>query len=180
MSLASTLSKFLALPLAPSDDRNTLRDAWNFLAPLPGGKVLYSRMLGKMVPYTGSIGAHVRALRLGHSEVEMADKPPLRNHLGSVHALALANLAELAGNLALVYSMPDGARFIVAAINIEYLKKARGTIVAISDCPIPPSAERAEYLVPVTLRDGSGAEVARATLRSVIGPTKPSENDRVN
>lgn len=180
MSLAATLSRYLAFPLALSDDRNTLRDAWNFLAPLPGGKVLYSRMVGRLVPYTGSIGAQVRALRLGHSEVEMADKPALRNHLGSVHALALANLAELAGNLALVYAMPDGARFIVAAIHIEYLKKARGTIVAISDCPIPPTAERAEYEVPVSLRDATGAEVARATLRSVVGPTKTTANDRVN
>lgn len=179
MSLAAAISKYFTLPFAPSDDRNMLRDAWDFLAPLPGGKVIYSRMIGTMVPYTGSISARVKTLRLGHSEVEMADKPGLRNHLSSVHAIALANLAELAGNLALVYSMPDGARFIVAGIEIEYLKKARGTIVAIGECPIPPTADRAEYNVNVALRDVSGADVARATLRTLVGPTKKSA-DHVN
>lgn len=173
MSLASTFSKYLSRPLMPSDERNTLRDAWNFLSPLPGGKVLYSRVIGKMVPYTGTIGARVRALRIGHCEVEMDDKPQLRNHLGSIHAIALANLAELAGNLSLVYSMPDGARFIVAGISMEYLKKARGTITAFGECPIPPSPDRAEYVVAVSLRDAVNAEVARATLRTLVGPIKP-------
>ena len=61
----------------------------------------------------------------------------MRNHLDCVHAIALANLAELAGNVALVYSLPDDARFIVSGMEIEYLKKARGTITAIGEPPVP-------------------------------------------
>ena len=67
-------------------------------------------------------------LRAGYAEVVMQDKRAVRNHLDCVHAIALANLAELAGNVALAYSLPDDARFIVSGIEIEYVKKARGTI----------------------------------------------------
>jgi acyl-coenzyme A thioesterase PaaI-like protein len=176
MQLSAALGKLLPLP-SLDGSRNLVREAWNLLAGIPGGKVLFSRFIGRAAPYTGSIGATVVALRTGHSEVVMADRARLRNHLASVHAVALVNLAELAGNVALAYSLPDDARFIVAGITIDYVKKARGAITATSDCPVPSSSARAEYAVPVIMRDGSGTEVARTTLRTLVGP-KPGAKDR--
>jgi acyl-coenzyme A thioesterase PaaI-like protein len=152
--------------------RNLIRDAWNMLSRVPGGRHLFSRLAGRMAPYTGSIGATVLELRPGYAAVEMKDRRAVRNHLDCIHAIALANLAELTGNVALFYSLPDGTRFIVSGLSIDYLKKARGTITAISECPIPAPGVRAEYKVPVTLRDAHGVEVARATLRSLVGPQK--------
>jgi acyl-coenzyme A thioesterase PaaI-like protein len=108
----------------------------------------------------------------------MPDRRAVRNHLDSVHAIALANLAELAGNLALMYSLPDDARFIVSGMDIEYTKKARGVITAVGEPPVPRSATRARYDVPVTLRDAGGEEVARAVLHSLVGPKPGSASDR--
>jgi hypothetical protein len=89
-----------------------------------------------------------------------------------VHAVALVNLAELTGNVALAYSLPDDARFIVAGISIEYTKKARGTIRGVCDCPVPATSERKEYDVVVRMLDETGDEVARSTLKSLVGPKK--------
>jgi acyl-coenzyme A thioesterase PaaI-like protein len=108
----------------------------------------------------------------------MTDRKAVRNHLDCVHAIALANLAELAGNVALAYSLPDDARFIVSGIEIEYVKKARGTIKAIGESPVPRSSTRAAYDVPVTLRDAGGDEVARAVLHSLVGPKPGAATDR--
>lgn len=175
----SSLRKLLPLP-SLDGDRNLIRDAWRMLQGVPGGKVVYSRLIGRMAPYTGSIGAVVTHLREGHAEVVMDDRPGVRNHLRSVHAIALVNLAELTGNLALAYALPDDARFIVAGLSIEYVKKARGPITGVCDCEIPTSAARREYEVPVSLRDASGAEVARATLRTLVGPKRGSATGPVN
>ena len=153
-------------------DGNPVRDAWDKLVRIPGGALLFSKFVGRMAPYTGTIDARVTELRDGYARVEMRDKPGLRNHLKSVHAIALANLAELTGNIAIFYSMPDDARFIVAGFSIEYIKKARGTIVAESAPPVPESNEKREYPVEVTMRDASGDVVAKATLRTLIGPKK--------
>ena len=158
--------------------RNLIRHAWNLMAAMPGGKVVFSRLVGRMAPYTGSIHAHVTVLRSGHAEVEMADRRSVRNHLDCVHAIALANLAELAGNVALAYSLPDDARFIVSGIEIEDVKKARGTIRAIGESPVPRTSTRAAYDVPVTLRDEGGEEVARAVLHSLVGPKPGTTSDR--
>ena len=153
--------------------RNVIRDAWDLLSGVPGGRILFSRLVGRMAPYTGSIGATVLELRVGHARVELHDRRAVRNHLDCVHAIALANLAELAGNIALAYSLPDDARFIVSGMEISYTKKARGTITATGEPPMPVGAERAELDVPVVLRDASGEQVAHAILHSVVGP-KPS------
>src|SRR5690606_32492058 len=131
-------------------------------------RMLFSRLVGRMAPYTGSVRATVTVLRAGYAEVEMQDRRGVRNHLDCIHAIALVNLAELAGNLALAYSLPDDARFIVSGIEIEYMKKARGRITAIGEPPIPRAATRAQYDVPVTLRDTSGDEVARAVLHTLV------------
>ena len=159
------------LPVPKLDgSRNLIRQAWDLLSGVPGGKAVFSRLVGRMAPYTGTIHANVTVLRSGYAEVAMADKKAVRNHLDCVHAIALANLAELAGNVALAYSLPDDARFIVSGMEIEYVKKARGTIKAVGEPPVPKTSARAAYDVPVTLRDDSGEEVARAVLHSLVGP----------
>lgn len=157
-----------------------IRAAWDVLSGIPGGKTLFSRLVGRMAPYTGTIHAQVEVVRTGYSEVTMKDSRAVRNHLDCVHAIALANLAELAGNVALFYSMPDDARFIVSGMEIEYTKKARGTITAVGESPVPRTSDRAAYDVDVTLRDASGEQVARAILHSLVGPKKGIRPEHVN
>lgn len=150
--------------------RNLIREAYDRLSPIPGGKRIFSRLVGLLAPYTGSIGAEVVEVRRGFCRVRLSDRRAVRNHLDCVHAIALANLAELTGNLALSYSIPDDARFIVAGMSIEYVKKARGVIVGECECEVPTTADKQEYPTPVTLRNRDGEVVATATLRTLVGP----------
>jgi acyl-coenzyme A thioesterase PaaI-like protein len=151
---------------------NVIREAWNRLGALPLGDRVFSRIVGLMAPYTGTVGARVVELRPNYSRVVLRDRWSVRNHLTSVHAIALANLAELTGNIALAYTLPDDARFIVAGFDIEYLAKARGTITGICDQQLPQSSEKREYPVVVEMFDAKQTLVARATLRTLVGPKK--------
>jgi uncharacterized protein (TIGR00369 family) len=170
MDTASAVSRLL-----PSADAhgNFIRDSWDRLHRYPGGKALFSRLVGRAAPYTGTIGARIVELRDGFARVTLRDRRAVRNHLRSVHAVALANLAELTGNVAVAYTLPDDARFIVAGMSIDYLKKARGTITGECECPVPRSIERVEYDVPVTMYNEAREVVARATLRTLVGPKPP-------
>ncbi|NJK33292.1 MAG: DUF4442 domain-containing protein [Deltaproteobacteria bacterium] len=155
-----------------SSNTNVIREAWNRLAPLPGGKRVFSRMAGLLAPYTGTVGARVVELDRDHARVELRDRWSVRNHLNSVHAIALANLAELTGSMTLAYGLPDEARFIVSGLDLEYVKKARGTIVAECDFEVPRDSDKRELQTPGDLRDASGEVVTRATLRALVGPKK--------
>ena len=169
MSLAASLSSVL-----PSLEKrgNFIRESWDRLVKVPGGKAIFARMVGVAAPYTGSIGADVKELRRGFARTELQDRRKVRNHLDCIHAIALANLAELTGNIAVAYTLPDDARFIVAGMRIEYLKKARGTITASASCPLFASADKEDYEIEVSLTDRTGEEVARAVLDTLVGPKK--------
>lgn len=149
---------------------NAIRKLWDRLSRLPAGPRLFGLLMSRAIPYTGSISPRVLELRLGFARVAMADRHGLRNHLHSLHAIALANLAEYTGNLALAYSLPDGARFIVKSLSIDYLKKARGRTVGQCTCAVPQSNERQEFQLVVELNDDTGQLVARATLSTLVGP----------
>lgn len=165
MGISSTLTRN-----AVGAEKNLVRQTWDRLHKLPGGKLAFSRMIGHAARYTGSIRPLVEDLGHRSSKVSMKDRPAVRNHLESVHAVALANLCEVTGNIALAYTMPDDARFIVAGMSLDYKKKARGTITGTCECPDITSSAECEVQVPVVLRDAAGDIVVEAVLRTLVGP----------
>lgn len=128
------------------------------------------RLIGRMAPYTGTIKPEIVTLGVGYAKVRMRDRRALRNHLNSVHAIALMNLGEATTGAAMLMALPEGARGIPVHLAMDYLKKARGTITGECTCAAPSSTERKEYEITGELKDDSGDVVARAFARWMVGP----------
>lgn len=139
---------------------------WRRLSRLPGGRIAFSLLLRRMVPYTGTIRPVVEELEPGYARVRVRDRRKVRNHLRSVHAVALTNLGEVAGGLALLTGLPPGARGIVTELRSVYHRKARGTLVAEARVNLPDRlAPSAEHVVTAHVRDTSGALVTEVIAR---------------
>jgi len=133
---------------------------WRRCAGLPFGRQLFGALFAKQVPYSGSIGATVLDLAPGRAKLALRDRRAVRNHLGSIHAVALTNLGELASGLAMTTALPAGVRGIVLRIETVYLKKARGTLVCDCRANVPEVAGDLNHEVHAEIRDGGGDIVA--------------------
>ena len=148
-----------------------IRRAWRRLGALPGGRRVFARLLARMVPYSGSIRPDVHELEPGRAVVSLVERRGLRNHFRSVHAIALANLGELASGLAMTLALPAGVRGIPVRLEVDYVKKARGRIIAEGRAQ-PPSVVSADTDATATaeLRDATGDVVARVAVRWRLSP----------
>lgn len=161
----------------PSDRLHT---AWRRLSGVPGGRRVFDLLLRVMVPYSGSIRPRVLELEPGRARVSIREKRRLRNHLRSVHALALANLGELASGLAMTLALPPGTRGIPIRMEIDYVKKARGVIVA-EGRAAPPASIPAEVEAPAyaELRDPEGEVVANVAVIWKLSPRQEVDGPRL-
>jgi acyl-coenzyme A thioesterase PaaI-like protein len=153
-----------------TDIGSRVMSEWNRRKKSSFGRWLFSRGVGRFAPYTGTIGARIEELEPGRSVVTMRDRKAIRNHLNSVHAVALTNLVELCGSLSIIASLPPQTRMIPVRLETDFIKKGRGMMTAEAGCIIPNSNDKAELPATVVIRDDSGDEVARGRVTVVIGP----------
>jgi acyl-coenzyme A thioesterase PaaI-like protein len=154
------------------DDANPVQTMWDGLSGLPGGRAVFSKCLGWIAPYTGTIEPHVAEVREGYARVEMEDQRRVRNHLDSIHAMALTNLSEVASGLALLYSLPADLRGILVGFEIDFVHKARGRLSAEADVVLPElEGGDEEIAVPVVTRNESSEVVTRAEAKWRVGPS---------
>lgn len=143
---------------------------WERSAKVPFGASIFSRVLGWAIPYTSSISPRVLKLERGHATVGLSDTRAVRNHLASIHAIALANIGEFSTGLALMSQMPLGMRAILGSIKVDYLKKARGELRAEAHCDEIPNGHKTDRFLIGEIFDVENNLVARVEAKWVVGP----------
>lgn len=129
------------------------------------GRWLFSRIVCWRAPYFGSIAPRIEALAPGHCVVRLRDRRRVHNHLGTVHAIAMCNAAELAAGLATDAALDTTRRWIPKAMQVNYLKPARGTLTATAIVPpIAADESGSECPVRVDVRDAAGEAVFSAVV----------------
>ena len=141
--------------------------------PLVGDR-LFSMAFAFKAPYFGSIKPRFTVIEPNHAEVVIPNRRAVHNHIGTVHAIALCNLAELSGGMLTDASIPASMRWIPKGMTVEYLAKARGTMHAVATPDAPAVEAPAGYAWPVRISvcDDAGEEVFRARIEMWLSPRR--------
>ncbi|SMF52535.1 hotdog fold domain-containing protein [Pseudobacteriovorax antillogorgiicola] len=146
------------------DDHNFVLKLYRKFKQWPLGAQLFSRIVCFKAPYFNSIHPVFETLEPGHAIVRVKKRRSVTNHIGTVHAIAMANAAELAGGTMMEASLPSSMRWIPKGMTIEYLKKAKTDITAETKLDVIPDRGSQDVHVIVEVKDINGELVSRADI----------------
>ena len=146
--------------------------AWQKLAGKPFGKALFSRAICFNAPYFATISPRFEELRPGYARVSMKKRRSVTNHIGTVHAIAMCNLAELAAGTLTEVSIPASMRWLPKGMTVEYLKKSSGGIHAVATLPEVADGPGRDVPALVEIKDDAGELVCRATITMWVSPRR--------
>ena len=149
---------------------NGILKLWQKLSAYPGGKRVFSRLIGVKVPYFATIQPRFELLEPGRSVVTMRQRRAVHNHLGYIHAIAQCNLAEVAAGLVSEVSTPKGMRWIPAGMTVRYLAPARGVLRAEATLREIVVGEKGAVPVTVVVTDEAGKTVFDASIEMYFSP----------
>jgi acyl-coenzyme A thioesterase PaaI-like protein len=145
--------------------------AWQRASGSRLGRWLFARQVCRRAPYFGSIRPAFHELRPNFCKVSMRKRHSVQNHIGTVHALAVANLCELAAGMVTEVTVPTTMRWIPRGMTIEYLRKAETHITVTARLDKNEWNGTAENIgVPVSAVDDNGTEVVRAVITMYVSP----------
>jgi acyl-coenzyme A thioesterase PaaI-like protein len=153
---------------------------YNKLAPYPGGRWLFSQLVSWRAPYFASIGGVFESLRAGFVEVHLKKRRKVHNHIGTVHALAIGNLCELAAGTLIEASLPKHLRWIPKGMQISYLKKAATDLRAICQIEHPELLQAGDLPMKVDVFDRHNVIVVSAVITMWLSdrPTKIDKSEQ--
>jgi acyl-coenzyme A thioesterase PaaI-like protein len=159
--------------MSTESSTNRALSAWHRLGGTPFGKALFTRIVQWQAPYFRTIPVRFEHLEPGHARLRLHDRWRVHNHLGTVHAIALCNAAELAGGTLAEATTPATHRWIPKSMSVEYLARARGALEVEARLALPPALEQAQRVPAlVSIRDAGGSEVFRARIEMWISPKR--------
>jgi acyl-coenzyme A thioesterase PaaI-like protein len=116
----------------------SVKALYNKLSKWPFGKKIFSILFARKAPYFSTISPYFARLEPGFCEVQMKKRKSVQNHIGTVHAIAMCNLAEAAMGAIMEVSLASHLRWIPKGMSVEYLKKAGTDLRGV--CEVDPNS----------------------------------------
>lgn len=132
----------------------------------------FTKVVTESAPYFSTIEPMFVELKPGYAEVKMPNTRSIQNHMGTVHAIAMCNAAELVAGMMTEVSIPSTYRWIPMEMTVKYLAKAKTDLRAVADGNGIDWTITGATKVPVSILDTDGKEVFTAVITMKISPKK--------
>jgi len=122
-----------------------------------------TRLFNYQVRFAGTAGVRFEELTDARSVLLLQNRKKVQNHIGGVHAAAMALLAETASGSLFGMNVPRTHLPLIKTMNIRYLRRAQGDLRA--EATLTPeqrlriqSEPKGDVLVPVIVTDEAGEQ----------------------
>jgi uncharacterized protein (TIGR00369 family) len=137
--------------------------------PGPIADVARTAVMGRIVKFVGTAGLHIEELTEARCVVALANKTKVQNHIGGIHAAAMALLAETATGFVVGMNVPDDRVPVIKTMRVDYIKRAKGDLRAVATLSDEERArmrsdEKGEVTVAVIVTDGANVEPIRCEM----------------
>jgi acyl-coenzyme A thioesterase PaaI-like protein len=106
---------------------------------------LRDRVLGRAVPLVGTARLHFERIGPDGVVISIANRRSVQNHIGGVHAAAMALLAETATGFCLGWHLPDDRLPLIKSLQVEFQHPRRPARAGEPDArPDRPDHQRAQ------------------------------------
>lgn len=134
-------------------------DLYTRLSKRPLGPQVFSLLYAIKAPYFWSVRPQVRSMAQHHAEVVVPLRRAVRNHIGTLHAIAAVNGLEAAMGLLAEATCPEGNRWIPVGMTVRYPAKSTTDLLCVAetdeadwelgDVPVRVKAVRRDGVVTV-------------------------------
>ena len=122
---------------------------------------LLTTLFGTKVKFASTTGIAIKSVTHQRVEITLPNKKKVQNHIGGIHAIAAAVLAESATGIVFGMNVPDDKLPLLKSMKVEYQRRMQGSLTAIavisqSEINNIQQQEKGDIVISVEITDESG------------------------
>jgi len=124
---------------------------------------LLTKLFCTKVKYAGTSGVKLIKVSAQEVELKLANKKKVQNHIGGVHAIAAAVLAESATGIVFGMNVPDKCLPLLKSMTVNYQRRMQGDLHAVATLTndqinLISNQEKGDLTIAVKITDESGEQ----------------------
>jgi len=122
---------------------------------------LLTTFFNSKVKFAGTTGIKIEKVTHQQTILSLKNKKSVQNHIGGIHAIAAAVLAESATGIVFGMNVPDDRVPLLKSMTVNYQRRMQGNLKAEANLTADKirmieQQEKGDLTVPVTITDDSG------------------------
>lgn len=122
---------------------------------------LLTKLFCSKVKFAGTASVVIKEITTTQTQLVLANKKSVQNHIGGIHAIAAAVLAESATGIVFGMNVPDSKLPLLKSMQVNYQRRMQGALHAVANLSAEQIArivaeEKGSVFVPVIITDESG------------------------
>ncbi|PCI53696.1 MAG: DUF4442 domain-containing protein [Gammaproteobacteria bacterium] len=124
---------------------------------------LLTTLFSSKVKFAGTTGVKLEKVTQQQTILTLKNKKSVQNHIGGIHAIAAAVLAESATGIVFGMNVPDDRVPLLKSMAVHYQRRMQGNLKAVANLTLEQirlieQQEKGDVIVPVIITDESGQQ----------------------